>query len=136
MENRLISMTDFVLDQKSKFNTETLQKIFNYASFLKQPLKLEMFVPCDDEGNILEEETIYSKEESCVFDSDAFDKYQKAKEKVLFEGDFTLKEHGENKVVYLNENSFYTSWNKSKTIENLLYLNLTLTQNAIKQFKL
>ena len=51
---RLKSMTDFVLNQKQSesFNEKTfineelmsLEKIRNYAKFLKQPLKLEMFI--------------------------------------------------------------------------------------------
>ena len=51
---KLISMTSFVLNQKQSesFNEKTfineslisLEKIRNYAKFLKQPLKLEMFI--------------------------------------------------------------------------------------------
>ena len=45
---KLISMTDFVLESISKFNTyepeENLNLIIKYANFLKQPLKLEMFI--------------------------------------------------------------------------------------------
>lgn len=45
---KLISMTDFVLESISKFNTyeseENLNSIVKYANFLKQPLKLEMFI--------------------------------------------------------------------------------------------
>ena len=79
----LIPMTDFVLrineiekeiDQFfDSWRMKQLRIIENYAKFLKQPLKLEMFVPCDDDGNILEnpDETIYK---------------EKDKEKVLFEG--------------------------------------------------
>ena len=60
-------MTDFVLkrvntplagQQVSSVRHHELEKyrqIFKYAKFLKKPLKLEMFVPCDEDGNILEE---------------------------------------------------------------------------------
>lgn len=45
---RLKSMVDFVLESISKFNTyeseENLNSIVKYANFLKQPLKLEMFI--------------------------------------------------------------------------------------------
>lgn len=45
---KLISMIDFVLESISKFNTyeseENLNSIVKYANFLKQPLKLEMFL--------------------------------------------------------------------------------------------
>lgn len=40
---KLISMSDFVLEQKLK-PYWTSSTIFNYADFLKQPLKLEMFI--------------------------------------------------------------------------------------------
>ena len=39
---KLISMTDFVLYKK-----ESHTQIMKYAKFLKQPLTLGMFVPCD-----------------------------------------------------------------------------------------
>lgn len=49
---KLISMTDFVLEQTNKITNEwseddqirLLDKISNYANFLKRPLKLEMFL--------------------------------------------------------------------------------------------
>lgn len=45
---KLKSMVDFVLESISKFNTyeseENLNSIVKYANFLKQPLKLEMFI--------------------------------------------------------------------------------------------
>ena len=57
-------MTDFVLEQNEKIKKEkygiesyysTMQVSINYANFLKQPLNLGMFVPCDKIGNVLEE---------------------------------------------------------------------------------
>ena len=97
-------MTDFVIEideNKPKFKNFSsfseinqyeingYNKISNYATFLKQPLKLEMFVPCDDEGIVLEEPKI---EEEYVDEhtTQIFAQYQydldKAKEKILFEG--------------------------------------------------
>ena len=94
----LIPMTDFVLrineiekeiDQFfDSWRMKQLRIIENYAKFLKQPLKLEMFVPCDDEGIVLEEPKI---EEEYVDEhtTQIFAQYQydldKAKEKILFE---------------------------------------------------
>ena len=91
----LIPMTDFVLEQLNEQNSRTkpMREVFNslekYANFLKQPLKLEMFVPCDEDGNVLEEPKI---EEEYVDEhtTQIFAQYQydldKAKEKILFEG--------------------------------------------------
>lgn len=127
---KLISMTDFVLQRAKKsilpLNViETFKEggkitneIFNYANFLKQPLKLEMFVPCDEEGNVLEEP---DKEfELSYWDcSTKISKYQQAKEKVLFEGFRVSKAK-----LFINS---------EKTIEDLIKYDLTLTPNATKQ---
>ena len=87
----LIPMTDFVIEideNKPKFKNFSsfseinqyeingYDKIRNYARFLKQPLKLEMFVPCDEDGNVLgEPQSAWS---------DGIEQWEKAKEKVLF----------------------------------------------------
>lgn len=91
----LIPMTDFVLEQLNEQNSRTkpMREVFNslekYAKFLKQPLKLEFFVPCDEDGNILEEPSNYQLYELGVAPNDEQIKecgaYEKAKEKVLFE---------------------------------------------------
>lgn len=91
----LIPMTDFVLEQLNEQNSRTkpMRDVFNslekYAKFLKQPLKLEMFLPCDEDGNILEEPSNYQLYELGVAPNDEQIKecgaYEKAKEKVLFE---------------------------------------------------
>ena len=77
-------MTDFVLEQGKKENTNNIRRFWNcenYANFIKQKPEILMFIPCDENGNVLEEpiETIggvemYSK------------RYQQAKERCLFEG--------------------------------------------------
>jgi hypothetical protein len=64
-----------------------------YAKFLKQPLELWMFVPCDENGNTLQEPTKYSNWTN--FDYSGTDigfedeklcrEYQKAKEACIFE---------------------------------------------------
>ena len=85
---KLISMTFFVL-QRDITDIKQRDSIVKYANFLKLPLKLEMFVPCDEDGNVLEEPKIeaeYVDERT----TQIFAQYQydldKAKEKVLFEG--------------------------------------------------
>ena len=91
----LIPMTDFVLEQLNEQNSRTkpMREVFNslekYAKFLKQPLKLEMFVPCDEKGNVLEEPQmrpvkISFDEEDMDYDAQELYDYIKAKEKVLF----------------------------------------------------
>ena len=48
---KLISMTNFVLEQKENNKIDLQQRFinsYNYANFLKQPLDLGMFVTCDE----------------------------------------------------------------------------------------
>lgn len=127
---KLISMTDFVLHESFGVGNEIINKeVFynkcsNYAQFLKQPLKLEMFVPCDDEGNVLKDPGLIPSYE--------LEQYRKAKEKVLFEG-FEIIKEGENIIVKHNETNVWLTWTK-RCIEDLIKHNLTLTENATKQF--
>lgn len=97
---KLISMTDFVLEQNNKMfvltsdRTYTFQEygqvVISYARFLKKPLTLGMFVSCDEDGNPfkVESDGLIS---NCQCDTptkcnDFCKKYEEAKEKVLFEG--------------------------------------------------
>ena len=132
---KLISMTDFVLELQETESRVigTLDSAINYANFLKQPLKLEMFVPYDEDGNVLEERIIFSKDEDCVFDSSNFNKYQQAKEKVLFEGFKVCNRTTKIDCVVYNEDHITLKLLKDKTIEYLINRNLTLTPTAIKR---
>lgn len=148
---KLIPMTDFVLQIEAEVGKEDYQvvawqtkihgydRINKYANFLKQPLTLGMFVPCDDFGNILEQpiETIgeiefYAK------------KYKEAQAKVLFKDIFInskpiyLKVHKGIRVYNRYEGSTYDKWfsevfekdgkpRYKKTIEDLLIYDLDLT---------
>lgn len=151
---KLIPMTDFVLKvvQTPNINEAIcleqtdarLQKIYQYALFLKQPLQLGMFVPIDEEGNFTEEpaETIGGVE---LYS----EKYQKAKENVLFEG-FEVIGIDENHVELINNDFSIDFFKHSATIitdsyhieypvklcEDLLEYNLTLSESAIKQLGL
>jgi len=127
---KLISMVDFVLADKyagSPINTNK-----QYANFLKQPLELWMFVPCDEDGNVLEK--------SCeVFDDKcrycACREYQKAKERVLFDGWNVNFETG-IKTCISNESEYMLFLPSIMTIENILYTKPTLTHTALKQIGL
>lgn len=144
----LILMTDFVLEQEFTIEVQSLNnqwasrvsrynKIMSYAKFLKQPLELWMFVPCDEDGNVLEEPKNYvtwlglheSKGSTIGFTE--HEKYQQAKERCLFDGNFTTKILNQNTVVYVNGISFYTSWNKHKTIESLTGVESTLNKSGL-----
>lgn len=131
---KLLSMTDFVLEQNKEFKpTRTYKEIaLNYANFLKQPLELWMFVPCklvDGVWVILEK----PKETSEGIEAYDFDcqEYLQAKERRLFEGfrieNFMLT----NDVIGIGQAlTLYSD------IESLIYDfdgDIELTQTAIKQ---
>ena len=147
---KLISMTDFVLSDQVKSTLEysdAYKLIRNYALFLKQPLTLGMFVPCDEEGNVLE----FIEYESFRGSDDEYniycEKYFKSESVVLFEGfyyqsNFSKKQ---NKLYEYVRNKhphvFSFEQIKNSTVEALLtgykkeFL-ITLTEAAIKQIGL
>lgn len=146
---KLISMTDFVLGQTKYIETAyfrtaniPLNKIHNYAKFLKQSLEQCMFVPCDENGNVLENKSCnfscspsdFSEKGKCGLNGcyEKSKQYQKAQERVLFEGfkvkgDFWLS----NGELYIDE-----EFCENKTIEDLIDFDVTLTPNALKQLGL
>ena len=147
---RLISMTDFVLEQNEKIKKEkydiesyynTMQVSINYANFLKQPLNLGMFVPCDEDGEILDEPRDYEQRLPNMMTeyNDEIYRYKQAKEKVLFEG-FEFRRNGGVNFLTINEDIFaFHDFNikfKDLTIEFLVQYNLQLTESAIKQIGL
>jgi len=142
--SKLISMTDFVLYQNKNIddsNHELLQKIVNYALFLKQPLTIGMFVPCDLDGNFLEElpERTGVHKYTNIDDSEEETKlikeYQEAKDRVLFEG-FHIENNylvkGDTWLCMISEMEF-------KTIEEIFLevedVEFTLTQTTKKQIE-
>ena len=145
----LIPMTDFVNNvgniENYPSHENALYWIYNYATFLKQPLKLEMFVPCDEDGNVLEEPKI---EEEYVDEhtTQIFAQYQydldKAKEKVLFEG-FKIYDYKFNVFFYLGRRKTLSYDKKRKdfitigllpeTVEDLINISsqIKLSQTAL-----
>lgn len=89
---KLIPMSDFVLEQAKQFDfdghPQRIKTLEKYAKFLKQPLTLPMFVPCDENDNVIEPPS------TIEFLSPATEKEAVAKgklfaigkEKVLFKG--------------------------------------------------
>lgn len=100
---KLIATTDFVLNQLDDLHLNGdfenfSRKVVKYAAFLKQPLKLEMFVPVDSNSNPLPTPTPeeiekynslaygdFSVEYTKIFD------YIEAKNTVLFKGFLLIK---------------------------------------------
>lgn len=147
---KLISMTDFVLKNKITFDKQgavTLadycHKINNYANFLKQPLTLGIFVPCDEKGKYIEKP---SQENYIDLEngkhSDEWENWKKAKQNVLFH-DFILvqewfrMEHNPN-TPRRNTRQLSDVFDKGLTIENIIgvFHDVELTESAQKQIGL
>src|SRR3989304_5284437 len=105
---KLISMTDFVLEQYEQCISST-GRTYNYAMFLKQPLELWMFIPCDEDGNVLVNDNITEYDREMYFEEEQ--KYQQEKERCLFEGNFTTMKIKDYYIIYLDESAIYLSWN-------------------------
>lgn len=136
---KLISMTEFVMMQNINFankdidiNQLALRNLL-YAQLLTQPLTLEMFVPTDLDGNVLEDGMIFPANlEGSKQAAEYTEQYQQAKDRVLFEGEFGFNENKDREKDLLNVlKSSYPN------IESLVdYDEVTLTQTAIKQIGL
>jgi len=148
----LKSMTDYVLEQSESIKNapEAFDKyvnIVNYAKFLSMNLEIKMFVPVDENGNLLEEPEYYElwknygsytqKGESIVPECV---KYHKALLEVIFEG-FEYKEAKQESHYSLirfpdrNITPLYPKLWKGMTIEDLVKYNLTLTEQARDKYK-
>lgn len=148
-------MTEFVLEQGNPSNSDSefADKVMAYANFLSQPLEIWMFIPCDEDGNVLEEPKDYAdilEQGSRVYHYDNIieaRKFQQAKERVLFEGFYVQTNYSEKtkKTYKYVRNKFPHVFSfeqlKNNTIDSLLTsfkeeFQLTLTQTAIKQIGL
>lgn len=84
-----LTMLEFVLKKTNEITNEwcaddqirLLDEISNYAQFLAQKPEKWMFVPCDEDGNVLEEPLHYTE-----FTREETQKYQQALERVIFDG--------------------------------------------------
>lgn len=157
MEKKLISTTDYVLEQDKVrpsyklYETDwakefelRFKSVVNYANFLRQPLTLGMFIACDKEGNVLEKPKKYDLWLKGYFVHTQLDKYyqyRKAKERVLFEG-FTISENdgSDGRFWTVSKGDVSFQWDSAEneffmmsgfTIESLVKYNLTLTQTAL-----
>jgi len=155
---KLQSMTDYVLEQQNdywngiefEYGNTCINNIISYAKFLKLNLEKWMFIPCDSDGNVLEEPKTphtFASENSDLYINKwqkECEQYQQAKDNVIFEGfEFNFKTKDivsiikEDYQIWLYKNGYVTINAKEiKTIEDLVNYDLTLTDNAIKKYKL
>ena len=136
----LQSMTDFVLERFKFWQNDdnpdcqsSARYILGtnaYAKFLIQPLQLGMFVPCDENGNVLDPSDAFrSCEKGFV--------YSKAKERVLFKGFEHYLFMQANNVKHNKSRKCFSFPNYNGVIiEDLISLEVELTESAIKQIGL
>lgn len=99
-------------------NKQKLELIIKSKNFLKQPLQLGFFVPCNFDGNVLEEPNhldykIKNEYGELIFMSELFKnrysndygKYQEAKERCIFNGFEFSHDNDYNSVIKQNTNS-------------------------------
>lgn len=145
--DKLISNTDFgFYVRKLEVNDyKKLELRENYDLFLKHPLTLSMFIPCDLDGNVLEEpkkyqpigsfssEELLNDIEEC-FEADTKE-YKLAQERIYFKG---FGEDSEFNIVVAIKKGFGFNINdiSKLTIEDLTKYNLVLTETAKKQIGL
>jgi len=143
--SKLKSMVDYVLNEKLN---DTIDKDLydihkDYAKFITQHSEKWMFVPCDEDGNVLEEpisdyEPINFWNEGIIDEKHniLYGEYEEAKAKVLFKGNFSVIDRKTYKIVKLDNKTIWISWNKSKTIEDLIPYNLEVTESIAKKYNL
>jgi len=160
---KLTSMTEFVFNQinQKQSCSEFKESVKKYAELLNKPLSLDMFVPCDEFGNVLEDPQDIKNTFNIAsgsggfFDSKSFVsyivKYEIAKEKLLFNGFEIQKDtYHQTKRTFYKIGSFkiclvmefhtgrketiYNYKESGNIIEDLVKYNLELTETAKKQF--
>ena len=132
----LVSSLEFRKKLKNVSDSEYRRLRDNYDDFLEQPLKLEMFVPCDEEGNFLEEPIFHepNNENEIGNYQILIDEYQEAKQKIIFEW---FEYDKENDWVTYNEFArFFVSELQNGKVEDLFKLikdEITLTETSKKE---
>ena len=130
----LQSTTDFVLElaETSQIETEKyviiewqkkcdgFDEILKHAKTLKLKPEKWMFVPCDENGNVLE---------NC---NKKIEQYQSALSKVWFKG----FEYNASGYVFKDFDKFDDEWFFNATIEDLIPYNLEITENFGKNLQL
>lgn len=155
---KLLSMTDFVIENENMVKqtesemSKDLFKLAQYAHFLKQPLEKWMFVPCDENGNVLKGKPLSpaTNSEWIRWENEEFEFY-KARDKVLFENfrfveshkigidynlDYFVFPYGENRLGLTKKQEGFRTWFQLFTIEDLIQCNLELSKNAIEYLQL
>lgn len=129
----LISLNKFVNSVKDIESNKFKQLVINYTNFLNKKPLLEYFIPCDEEGNVLEE----PKDNNSNYYQLLYEEYKQAQSKVLFKNCIAYKPM-ENSEYYVIEHNNAKIWlsHTERTIEWFINEQLELTDTALKQIGL
>ncbi|MGU3377679.1 hypothetical protein [Chryseobacterium sp. M5A1_1a] len=152
----LQKMTSFIEEQEKIIPAEEngpvrdwdrifTQRVISYCRFLQQPITLGMFVPVDEQGNVLEEpnqekygwysaksfdeESLWVYQDGETKYNEALEQWDKCGEKVLFKGFY--KEF--NAVRSPDGGYLHFESLNGKIIETIIGADLELTTSALKQ---
>lgn len=129
------------------YDKQALELIYNYTYFLKQPLELRMFMPCDNEGKPFKGAPLSpAPDAEWIRWENEREEFLKAKEKVLFAG-FIKSIYGFNDRNFeLESNNVQIGYWKDipgywtinfKSVEDLANANteIELTDSVIQKLK-
>lgn len=129
----------------SQSNSEHFRFICRYASFLKNNLRLWMFVPCNKEGkyitkpcpsdfdsfDLIENGNIVNHETY----NEALDEYNEALEHIYFKGFSYRENEGDviDNLIFPNGTAKDVDNMESRTIEDLVNLDIELSDNIVEE---
>lgn len=136
-------MIDFVFTMRENKEKDNIRRFWcceKYARFLKQPLTLGMFVPCDESGNVLKNPLADDNDAGTDVEYKQI-KYNIYKERVLFERFEIIHKDKvritiQSEFTQLDYNILNGVFDNYTNIEELTRLSLLLTTYALKQIGL
>lgn len=141
---KLTSTSDYILEYVPSdepcvnTNERTINHFTNHANLVKRTLILGMFIPCDEDGNVMNHPS------NIAFPNGKskrgyLKQYQQAKERVLFKyfSEIDCSKFGDKVIINCMTDNIHMSFVIGEAIINdLIKSNLTLTESAIKQLQL
>lgn len=148
---KLIKMTDYISQKRDIMDREMsnqdrltiLESILHYSNFLKTPLNLGMFIPCDEKFNILKQPNHYRRYVSKDYLTEnpkmsekwveKCEEYKKAESKILFKDFYLFIDKEDNFEKYVANEGFVLSIESLYTmkVEDIADNNIELTRFCI-----
>ena len=123
----ILTTTEFVKQMDIGYSwsynhEERYDLIVNYANFISQPLKLEMFIPCDEDGNFKKKPQWTFENQDWIHEDER--EYNEAKSKVLFEGweYLGLDKQGNHKLFPNHSQESIDNYDVSKDYDYLTFI--------------